>query len=104
MGGGGGGGQRQRILIARALAGRPSIVIFDEATSALDNRTQAIVTRSLDKMHATQIIVAHRLSTIQNVDRVIVIDKGQIVENGSFDELVAQGGIFSGMVKRQTID
>lgn len=98
------GGQRQRILIARALAGRPSIVIFDEATSALDNRTQAIVTRSLDKMHATQIIVAHRLSTIRNVDRVIVIDKGQIVENGSFDELVAQGGIFSGMVKRQTID
>ena len=76
------GGQRQRILIARALAGRPSIVIFDEATSALDNRTQAIVTRSLDKMHATQIIVAHRLSTIRNVDRVIVIDKGKIVEDG----------------------
>lgn len=98
------GGQRQRILIARALAGRPSIVIFDEATSALDNRTQAIVTRSLDKMHATQIIVAHRLSTIRNVDRVIVIDKGQIVENGGFDELVAQGGIFASMVKRQTID
>ena len=85
------GGQRQRILIARALAGRPSIVIFDEATSALDNRTQAIVTRSLDKMHATQIIVAHRLSTIRNVDRVIVIDKGRIVENGGFDELVAKG-------------
>ena len=98
------GGQRQRILIARALAGRPSIVIFDEATSALDNRTQAIVTRSLDKMHATQIIVAHRLSTIRNVDRVIVIDKGQIIENGGFDELVAQGGIFASMVKRQTID
>ena len=97
------GGQRQRVHI-HARDGRPSIVIFDEATSALDNRTQAIVTRSLDKMHATQIIVAHRLSTIRNVDRVIVIDKGQIVENGGFDELVAKGGIFASMVKRQTID
>ena len=98
------GGQRQRILIARALAGRPSIVVFDEATSALDNQTQSIVTKSLDKMHATQIIVAHRLSTIRNVDRVIVIDKGQIVENGGFDELVQKGGLFASMVKRQTID
>lgn len=98
------GGQRQRILIARALAGRPSIVIFDEATSALDNRTQAIVTHSLDKMHATQIIVAHRLSTIKNVDRVIVIDKGQVIENGSFAELVEKGGVFASMVKQQTID
>lgn len=98
------GGQRQRILIARALAGRPSIVIFDEATSALDNRTQAIVTHSLDKMHATQIIVAHRLSTIKNVDRVIVIDKGQVIENGSFAEFVEKGGVFASMVKRQTID
>ena len=98
------GGQRQRILIARALAGRPAIVIFDEATSALDNRTQAIVTESLNKMHTTQIIVAHRLSTIRNVDRVIVIDKGEIVENGGFDELVARGGLFANMVKRQTID
>ncbi len=98
------GGQRQRILIARALAGRPAIVIFDEATSALDNRTQAIVTDSLDKMRTTQIVVAHRLSTIRNVDRVIVLDKGEIVENGGFDELVAKGGLFANMVKRQTID
>lgn len=96
------GGQRQRILIARALVTKPSILIFDEATSALDNRTQAIVTRSLDNLKATRIIVAHRLSTIRNCDRIIVMDAGKIVEMGGFDELVAKGGIFAGLVKRQT--
>lgn len=95
------GGQRQRILIARALAAKPSILIFDEATSALDNRTQAIVTESLDKLHATRIVVAHRLSTIRNCDRILVMDKGRLVESGTFDELVAKGGLFSGLVKRQ---
>ena len=96
------GGQRQRILIARALVNKPSILIFDEATSALDNRTQAIVTKSLEKLNATRIVVAHRLSTIRNCDRILVMDAGRIVESGSFDELVAQGGIFSNLVKRQT--
>lgn len=96
------GGQRQRILIARALANKPSILIFDEATSALDNRTQAIVTESLDKLKTTRIIVAHRLSTIRNCDRILVMDSGSIVEDGSFDELVEQGGIFASLVKRQT--
>ena len=96
------GGQRQRLLIARALVTKPSILIFDEATSALDNRTQAIVTRSLDNLKATRIIVAHRLSTIRNCDRIIVMDAGKIVETGDFDELVAKGGIFAGLVKRQT--
>ena len=96
------GGQRQRILIARALALKPSIIVCDEATSALDNRTQAIVTKSLDKLHATQIIVAHRLSTIRNADRIIVLDKGRIAESGAFDELVAQGGLFASFVNRQT--
>ena len=96
------GGQRQRILIARALVTKPSILIFDEATSALDNRTQAIVTKSLDSLKATRIIVAHRLSTIRNCDRILVMDAGRIVENGSFDELVAKGGIFANLVKRQT--
>ncbi|MBR1730584.1 MAG: ATP-binding cassette domain-containing protein, partial [Selenomonadaceae bacterium] len=95
------GGQRQRILIARALAAKPSILIFDEATSALDNRTQAIVTESVDKLHATRIVIAHRLSTIRNCDRILVMDKGRLVESGSFDELVAQGGLFAGLVKRQ---
>lgn len=96
------GGQRQRILIARALVTKPSILIFDEATSALDNRTQAIVTKSLDSLNATRIIVAHRLSTIRNCDRILVMDAGRIVESGGFDELVAQGGIFANLVKRQT--
>ncbi len=95
------GGQRQRILIARALAARPSIVIFDEATSALDNNKQAIVTESLDKLNATRIIVAHRLSTIRNADRIIVLDKGCVAEEGNFDELVAKNGIFANLVKRQ---
>ena len=96
------GGQRQRILIARALVTKPSILIFDEATSALDNRTQAIVTNSLEKLNATRIIVAHRLSTIRNCDRIIVMDAGRVVETGGFDELVAKGGIFAKLVKRQT--
>jgi len=96
------GGQRQRILIARALVTKPAILIFDEATSALDNRTQSIVTKSLDNLNATRIIVAHRLSTIRNCDRILVMDAGRIVESGNFDELVAQGGIFANLVKRQT--
>ena len=95
------GGQRQRLLIARALVTKPSILIFDEATSALDNRTQAIVTKSLDKLSSTRIIVAHRLSTIRNCDKIIVMDSGRIAETGSFDELVAKNGIFTGLVKRQ---
>ena len=95
------GGQRQRILIARALAGKPAILIFDEATSALDNRSQAIVTRSLDKLKSTRIVVAHRLSTIRQCDRIIVMDEGRIAEMGSFDELVEKGGLFSELVRRQ---
>lgn len=95
------GGQRQRILIARALVTKPSILIFDEATSALDNRTQSIVTKSLDNLKATRIIVAHRLSTIRNCDRIIVMDAGKIVETGNFDQLVRRGGVFANLVRRQ---
>ena len=95
------GGQRQRILIARALALKPSIIICDEATSALDNRTQAIVTESLDRLQATRIVVAHRLSTIRHANRIIVLNEGRIAESGTFDELVKQGGIFASFVKRQ---
>ena len=95
------GGQRQRILIARAIATKPSIIVFDEATSALDNRTQNIVTESLDKMHSTQIIVAHRLSTIRNCDKIIVMDNGRIVEIGTFEELSNSEGLFSDLIKRQ---
>lgn len=95
------GGQRQRILIARALAMKPAIIICDEATSALDNRTQAIVTKSLDRLKATRIVVAHRLSTIRHADRIIVLDGGRIAESGTFDELTAKGGLFASFVKRQ---
>ena len=95
------GGQRQRILIARALVTKPSILIFDEATSALDNRTQAIVTNSLNSLKTTRIVVAHRLSTIRQCNKIFVMDAGQIVEQGEFDELVAKGGIFANLVKRQ---
>ena len=95
------GGQRQRIMIARALVGKPKIVIFDEATSALDNRAQATVTNSLDKLSATRIVVAHRLSTIRDCDRIIVMNKGEIAETGSFDELMEKGGLFKELVERQ---
>lgn len=97
------GGQRQRILIARALAAKPAILIFDEATSALDNKSQAIVTKSIEKLHVTRIVIAHRLSTIRKCDRIIVMDGGKIAESGTFDELVKAGGLFSTLVKRQTV-
>ena len=95
------GGQKQRLALARALAMKPSIIICDEATSALDNRTQAIVTKSLDRLKATRIVVAHRLSTIRNADRIIVLDEGRVAESGTFEELVERGGLFAAMVKRQ---
>jgi ATP-binding cassette subfamily C protein len=97
------GGQRQRILIARALAAKPAILIFDEATSALDNKSQAIVTRSIEKLHVTRIVIAHRLSTIRNCDKIIVMDSGKIAESGTFDELANSDGLFSKLVKRQTL-
>lgn len=95
------GGQRQRLLIARALVAKPAILIFDEATSALDNRSQAIVTRSLDALKSTRIIVAHRLSTIRGCDRIIVMDEGRIAEMGSFEELMEKDGLFASLVRRQ---
>lgn len=95
------GGQRQRIMIARALVAKPKILIFDEATSALDNRSQATVTNSLDKLSATRIVVAHRLSTIRGSDRIIVMNNGEIAETGSFDELMKKGGLFKDLVERQ---
>ena len=96
------GGQRQRLLIARALVRRPSIVVFDEATSALDNRSQAIVTDSLDRLRATRILVAHRLSTIRHADRIYVIDAGRVIQSGTYAELSAQEGLFSRLVERQS--
>ena len=95
------GGQRQRLLIARAIVNKPRIVFFDEATSALDNKTQKIVSDSLDKIRATRIVIAHRLSTIINCDRIIVMDKGHIIEYGSYEELISRKGVFYEMAQRQ---
>ncbi len=95
------GGQRQRLLIARALVGRPRMLFMDEATSALDNRTQAVVTESLDRLSVTRLVIAHRLSTVRNADIIVVMDKGTIVEQGDFDELIAAGGLFADLAKRQ---
>ncbi len=95
------GGQRQRLLIARALAQQPRILIFDEATSALDNITQAIVTASLARLQVTRIVIAHRLSTIQSADRVYVLEKGSVVQVGTFAELSAVPGTFANLARRQ---
>lgn len=95
------GGQKQRILIARALAGSPRMLILDEATSALDNVTQGIVVETLDRLRLTRIVVAHRLSTIRNADRIIVLDQGIVVEEGTYDELMELDGQFADLARRQ---
>jgi NHLM bacteriocin system ABC transporter ATP-binding protein len=95
------GGQRQRLLIARAVVGKPRILLFDEATSALDNETQAKVSRSLERLKATRIVVAHRLSTIRNADRIYVLDGGRVVQQGKYEQLLAEGGLFAELAKRQ---
>jgi ABC-type bacteriocin/lantibiotic exporter with double-glycine peptidase domain len=98
------GGQRQRLLIARAVAPKPRILMFDEATSALDNLTQKQVSEALDRMKCTRIVIAHRLSTIRQCDRIIVLDKGHIVEDGTYEELIEKGGAFAELVARQRLD
>ena len=103
-GGGISGGQRQRIMIARAIAPKPRLLMFDEATSALDNITQRVVSDSLNDLNCTRIVIAHRLSTIRQCDRILVLDGGKIVEDGNFDELLAAGGFFAELVKRQTLE
>ena len=103
-GGGISGGQKQRLMIARAIAGNPSILMFDEATSALDNITQKIVSDSLDTLKCTRIVIAHRLSTIRNCDRILMMDGGKIVEQGTYDELIEKGGLFAKLVERQRVD
>ena len=98
------GGQRQRIMIARAIAPKPKLLIFDEATSALDNKTQKQVSEALDAMGCTRIVIAHRLSTIKHCDRILVLDGGRIVEDGTYDELIEKGGFFAELVERQRLD
>jgi ATP-binding cassette subfamily C protein len=104
IGDGGGtlsGGQRQRVLIARAIVRRPRIIFFDEATSALDNRTQAMVSESLEKLQATRVVIAHRLSTVVNADRIIVLERGAIVQSGTYAELMDAPGLFRELAARQ---
>jgi ATP-binding cassette subfamily C protein len=95
------GGQRQRLLIARVLVRRPQALLFDEATSALDNRTQALVSASLERLRLTRVVIAHRLSTIRNADRIYVLDAGRIVESGTYSDLLGRGGLFAALAKRQ---
>ena len=98
------GGQKQRLMIARAVAPKPKVLMFDEATSALDNKTQKQVSEALDKLKCTRIVIAHRLSTITHGARILVLDKGQTVEDGTYDELIAQNGLFAELVARQRLD
>jgi NHLM bacteriocin system ABC transporter ATP-binding protein len=95
------GGERQRLLIARAIAHRPRILILDEATSALDNPGQDHVRRCLEGLDATRFVVAHRLSTVRNADRIYVLEAGRVIEVGTYDELAARGGAFAQLIQRQ---
>ena len=98
------GGQRQRIMIARAIAPKPRVLIFDEATSALDNITQKKVSDALDSLKCTRIVVAHRLSTIKHCDRILYLEDGKILEDGTYDELIKLNGKFAQLVERQRLD
>jgi ABC-type bacteriocin/lantibiotic exporter with double-glycine peptidase domain len=96
------GGQAQRIMLARALVRRPNVVVLDEATSALDNLAQASVTEALTQLGATRVVVAHRLSTIRSADRILVIEKGRVIEDGDYDTLMAKpAGAFRALAQRQ---
>lgn len=98
------GGQRQRLMIARAVASKPRILLFDEATSALDNITQKKVAQAIDGLKCTRVVIAHRLSTIRNADRIIYLENGKIKEEGTYEELIKLNGLFASLVERQRID
>lgn len=95
------GGQLQRLLIARAIVKKPRILLLDEATRVLDNRTQSIVTKSLEELRTTRVVIAHRLSTIVRADRILVLDKGRLVQQGTYEELMNEEGLFAKLAKRQ---
>jgi ABC-type multidrug transport system fused ATPase/permease subunit len=99
------GGQRQRLAIARAFIRNAPLLVLDEATASLDSQAEAEVQTAVERLeeNRTVICVAHRLSTLAKMDRIIVLSRGQIVEQGAFDELLRRGGIFTGMAARQGI-
>jgi ATP-binding cassette subfamily C protein len=98
------GGQQQKVLLARALLGQPRVVVLDEATSALDEQSQATVVESMERLEVTRIAVAHRVSTIRTCDRIYVIERGLVAQQGTFDELLAAPGTFRRLVERQLTD
>lgn len=91
------GGEKQRLSIARALLKDPPILLLDEATASVDNQTELLIQQALDELmkNRTSIVIAHRLSTIQNADRIYVLDKGRVIEEGSYDDLLTKGGKFA---------
>jgi ATP-binding cassette, subfamily B, bacterial len=98
------GGQRQRIALARALVRKPAILLLDEATSALDTITERKVQEDLDQLRCTRVVIAHRLSTIMRADRILVMDEGRLVEQGTHVELLARGGLYAELVAIQLGD
>ena len=102
-GGGLSGGQQQRLLVARALVRKPRVVLFDEATSMLDNRTQDTIRSTLRGMTATRVLIAHRLSTVVDADRIYVMQDGKIVETGRYGDLMKQSGVLADMARRQIV-
>ena len=95
------GGQRQRLLLSRALVHKPRILLLDEATSALDNQTQAVVSESLRQLKVTRLVIAHRLSTIREANRICVLDSGRIVQQGTYEQLAGEPGLFARLIARQ---
>lgn len=95
------GGQLQRLIIARAIIRNPKILLFDEATSALDNLTQQAVSKSLEELKQTRIVIAHRLSTVINADNIYVMKDGQIIESGTYNQLMKKNGFFAKLAERQ---
>ena len=98
------GGQRQRVSIARAVMKDPPILILDEATSAVDNETEAAIQRSMERLaqDRTTIVIAHRLSTVRGTDRILVLDGGEVVEQGRHEDLVERGGLYAQLWRVQT--
>ena len=95
------GGESQRVTIARSVIGNPRIMLFDEATNWLDNESQTKVMRNLTALTSTRVIIAHRLSTLEQADRIYVLRAGRVVQTGSFFELMEADGVFRDLVRRQ---